>query len=73
MYKVLQTFEVPGFPLFEAGKEYGIIPNVGEMITRGLVAQTEKMVETPPTYAKAEEKDKDEKADEVKNSKRVAK
>lgn len=70
MFKVLQTFEVPGHPLFEAGKEYDIIPNAEEIERRGLVVKTEKMIEKPPAHVKTEEENK---AGEAKNSKRVAK
>jgi len=67
MYKVLKNFEVPGFPLFEAGKEYDIIPESETMMERGLVARTEKMVETTKP-----DNVKDDKPAE-KNSKRVTK
>ena len=68
MSKVIQSFEVPGYPLFEAGKEYDIIPNEKEMIERGLVAQTEKMVEkTKPDNIK------DDKQSDKNSIKRVAK
>lgn len=71
-YKVLQDFEVPGFPLFEAGIEYDIIPCVDEMERRGLVISTEKMIEKKPIdMVKASEEKDVEKTS--KNSKRVVK
>ena len=54
-YKVLQDFEIPGFPLFEAGMDYDIIPNAEEMERRGLIVSTEKMIEKTPAHVKAEE------------------
>lgn len=78
MYKVLQTFDIPGHARFEAGEEYDIIPNAKEMIARGLVVKTEKMVEQTPGHARTGERtpepDKNDKGqNEAKNSKRVAK
>jgi hypothetical protein len=71
MYKVLQTFEVPGYAKFEAGREYDIIPEAEEMTRRGLIAPVERMIDKTPADVVNTAEDSGQKT--TKNSKRVAK